>query len=77
MEKEHDEYKYKRRVRVDVSTHAEGIPMSAYVFLAPGQRLLDLMNDLRPFLPLGMEDGGVVIVNKSTIHNIMKADENG
>ena len=42
----------------------------AYVFLAPAQRVTDLLNDGRHFLPFERPDGWVFVVAKRTIRCI-------
>lgn len=45
-----------------------------YVFLAYGQRLSDLLNDDRDFLPLETEDGEVRVVSKRSIMEVEVLD---
>ena len=46
---------------------SEGDHFTGEIYLEPRQRLSDLMNDHRDFLPLQQETGGTVIIAKSAI----------
>lgn len=53
---------------------SDGDHFSGNIFLEPRQRLSDLMNDHRDFLPLQEETGGTVIIAKSAIRWIRDLD---
>ena len=65
MDKRHDEYKYKRRVSVRVGFRG----LKVDVFLAVGQRLVDLMNSPEPYI-VTVRSGRIVITSKASIHQI-------
>jgi hypothetical protein len=44
----------------------------AWVFLRPDERLLDLLNDPRPFIPVRRLDGATMIISKSNIISIIE-----
>lgn len=44
-----------------------GATLECCFFAAEGQRLLDLINDKREFIPYANRDGEVTIIQKSTI----------
>ena len=45
----------------------DGTTLDGCVFAGDGQRLLDLINDKRDFIPYANRDGEVTIIQKSTI----------
>ncbi len=47
-------------------------PFNASVFVKVDERLSDLLNDPRPFLPVRREDGSVLMVAKSSIASIIE-----
>ena len=47
-----------------------GTTLAGFVFAADGQRLLDLMNDHRAYIPCTDADGNFTIMQKSTIVRI-------
>ena len=49
-------------------------PFDATVFLAIGDRLIDLLNDDRAFIPVKRSDGDTIIVAKTQIISIVEAD---
>jgi hypothetical protein len=55
---ESDAHKAKTGVEVELVLH-NGSVLRGVVFMGPAQRLVDLMNDQRPFLPFSDEDGGL------------------
>lgn len=54
-------------VRVALTT---GAPFPAFVYLKANERLSDLLNDERTFVPIRREDGSTLIVAKSAIASI-------
>lgn len=55
--------------KVDV-VMANGDQMVGYLFLRQGQRILDVLNDERAFLPLVLEDESVKFFHKGALHQI-------
>ena len=51
-----------------------GEPFDAVVFLTFGDRLIDMLNDERNFIPVKKTDGSVVIVAKRQVISIVEAD---
>lgn len=49
---------------------ADGTTMNGCFFTAQGQRLTDLLNDQRAYLPFLMEDGEITFLRKTTIDRI-------
>ncbi|MBI1394218.1 MAG: DnaJ domain-containing protein [Alphaproteobacteria bacterium] len=47
-----------------------GDQFSGYVFLKIDERLIDLMNDPRSFIPIKRRDGGTVIIAKSAVESL-------
>ncbi len=47
-------------------------PIKAVVFLSVGDRLIDLLNDMRSFIPVKLMDGSVMILAKSSIISIIE-----
>ncbi len=67
------------QVRQKVKTEVElllsdGTELSGHLFVNPQDRLLETLNDTRTFLPIEGNDGGVTVINKSTIHRIKLMD---
>lgn len=56
----------KQRVRVELRM-VDGTVHIGEMFVTNDQRTLDILNDRRPFLPLELGDGEVVLLSKSTI----------
>ena len=50
-------------------------PLEAYLFLRPGQRASDLLNDRREFLPAAALDGRFVLIAKKSIEEIEPREE--
>ena len=68
------------QVRQKVKTEVElllsdGTELSGHLFVDPQDRLLETLNDTRTFLPIKGNDGGVILINKSTIHRIKLMDQ--
>jgi len=51
-----------------------GDPVNAVVYLAIGQRLTDLLNDERGFIPIRKENGETMIIAKSQIASITEQE---
>ena len=64
----------KNEVAVDIGL-ANGKMIECCFFAAQGQRLLDLMNDDRAYIPYSDTNGKVTIVQKSAIIQITPVDQ--
>ncbi len=65
--------KPKIRIAVELVRH-DGTVASGDLFVCGKQRILDLLNDHRQFLPLECADGETLIVSKSSIATIKPFD---
>lgn len=63
----------KQRVRVELRM-LDGTVHIGEMFVTSDQRTLDILNDRRPFLPLELGDGEVVLLSKSTIAQVRPFD---
>ena len=59
----------KIKAEVEMITH-DGVMLKGKFFTVPSQRVLDVLNDERTFLPFETEDGDIYIVNKTFIARI-------
>jgi len=59
----------KIKAEVEMITH-DGVLLKGKFFTVPSQRVLDVLNDERTFLPFETEDGDIYIVNKTFIARI-------
>ena len=64
----------KHRAEVELTMH-DGVTRSGSIYLCPQQRIVDIMNDERKFLPFEDDAGEVNVVNKSCIANIRIRDQ--
>ncbi len=64
--------KWKIEVRVELE---DGARLLGFLFVKPMQRLSDLLNDTRSFLPLQTADGLIVQLAKSTIAKVVQLDQ--
>jgi len=64
--------RHKNAVRVRLTLTGEA-PIEAAVFLKIEERLIDLLNDQRAFIPVRREDGTTMIVAKSNIVSVIEA----
>lgn len=64
--------RHKHAVRVRM-TMAGSEPFDASVFLKIDERLIDLLNDSRTFIPIRRDDGAMMIVAKSNIISIIES----
>ncbi len=69
-----DQVKPKIKAEVEVALN-DGTVLKGYFFLNPQQRVLDIMNDDRPFLPLEDSEGTVTVINKSVITLVRPVDQ--
>ncbi len=72
---ESDEKIEKWRVEVEVNLD-DGARLLGILFVTPMQRLSDLLNDSREFLPLQTTDGLIVHIRKSTIAKAVQLNQN-
>ncbi|MDH5750538.1 MAG: hypothetical protein OEY85_14610 [Rhodospirillales bacterium] len=64
------------RVKIDVIVSlTDGSELRGSFFTSPQQRLIDLMNDPRSYLPFELEDHSIRIFNKSTIGAITPVEQ--
>jgi len=59
----------RKRVRVTI-LRARGAPFSGFVFVDRGERIVDLMNDDRAFIPVESLTGAISVIQKSDICEI-------
>ena len=64
----------KKEVPVNIVL-TDGITLECCIFAAYGQRLLDIMNDERSYIPYTDESGDITIIQKSTIGRITPVDQ--
>ncbi len=65
----HDEFVSRGKVEVDLAL-MDGTTLRGSLFATQRQRLVDMMNDPRAFIPIELEDGTVKVVNKAAISSI-------
>ena len=65
-----------RRLYVSVKMH-DGDRFRGYVYLAPGERIQDLLNDERKFFPIQMnsELGEMAILSKKFVVSVEEVDD--
>ena len=66
--------KQKLMAEVEV-TMSDGSTMIGNFFLNPQERIVDMLNDDRQFLPFANEDGTVTVIAKAAIHSIRPAQQ--
>ncbi|MGY8995038.1 MAG: hypothetical protein ACKVH7_01195 [Alphaproteobacteria bacterium] len=59
----------KIKAEVEMMTH-DGVMLKGKFFTVPSQRVLDVLNDERAFLPFETEDGDIYIINKQFVARI-------
>ena len=67
-----------RREKTEVAVNivlTDGITLECCFFAAQGQRLVDIMNDDRSYIPYVDAKGEVTIIQKSTICRITPVDQ--
>lgn len=61
----------KPRNKMAVEIELDGLPpQTMFSFVAPGTRIVDMLNDDRAFLPFETGDGSIVILKKSSIRRV-------
>ena len=68
------------QIRQKVGTEVEltlndGTTLRGKLFTSPNERLLDTLNDSRPFLPFEDGDGALSMLNKTMIMHIRPIDQ--
>ena len=66
--------KQKLKTEVEV-TMADGSVLRGNFFLNPQERIVDMLNDDRRFLPFSDESGVVTVVSKAAINSIRPAKQ--
>ncbi len=60
--------KYKMAVQVELDDASDRM---LYLFVAPGTRIVDMLNDDRQFLPFEAVDSSIIIIKKSSIRRVI------
>ena len=53
----------------------DGTVMKGSFFLNPQQRVLDILNDERAFLPFEDSEGTIIVIRKTTIRRIVPVEQ--
>ncbi len=64
----------KEKIAIELQTSL-GSTLEGHVYVEGSERVLDLLNRHERFLPLEMDDGKVVLLNKNAISQIVPSDE--
>lgn len=64
-----EEFVERQKMEVDL-TLIDGTALRGNLFVTQRQRLVDVMNDPRAYIPIELEDGTIKLVNKSNIGTI-------
>lgn len=66
----------KEKLKHQVDIHLrDGTEIQANIFLSRQQRLVDMLNDTRMFMPVENNDGAVIMLNKSSIAHVIPTDQ--
>ncbi len=66
----------RQKVRTEVElTLNDGSTLKGSLFTSPNERLIDTLNDARPFLPFEDSDGSLSVLNKTVIMRIRPIDQ--
>lgn len=57
-------------------TFAEGKKVYGRIFLKPDERVIDVLNDSRQFIPIETDDGKIIAFSKNTIISVDTNEEN-
>lgn len=60
--------KYKMAVQVELDDASDRM---LYLFVAPGTRIVDMLNDDRQFLPFEAADSSIIIIKKTAIRRVI------
>jgi len=64
------------KIKVEIQVHLDdGNQFLGMLFVSQGQRISDLMNDSRQFIPVEMSGGNVVILRKEVISRLVPLDQ--
>ena len=74
MYRSRDVIRPKTKIRVELHIR-DGAALEGYVFVGGHERVLDLLNNKEPFLPLELDDGRHVMINKQLIATIWPHDQ--
>lgn len=64
-----EEFVERQKAEVDL-TLMDGTALRGNLFITQRQRLVDVMNDPRAYIPIELEDGSIKLVNKSNIGTV-------
>lgn len=64
-----DEFVERQKTEVDL-TLIDGTALRGNLFITQRQRLVDVMNDPRAYIPIELEDGSIKLVNKAVIGTV-------
>ncbi len=64
-----EDFVERQKMEVDL-TLMDGTALRGNLFVTQRQRLVDVMNDPRAYIPIELEDGTIKLVNKSNIGTI-------
>ncbi len=70
-----EQVRQKIKAGVEIALN-DGTVLKGYFFLNPQQRILDILDDERAFLPLEDSEGCMTVINKSTIARITPVEQN-
>ncbi len=66
----------KKKVKAEVALALrDGTVLKGSFFLNPQERILDILNDERAFLPFEDSEGTIIVISKSTIARIIPAEQ--
>ena len=66
----------RQKIRTEVElTLNDGTTLKGNLFTSPNERLIDTLNDARPFLPFEDADGMLSVLNKTVIMRIRPTDQ--
>ena len=69
-----EDYRPKKKAGVQLLLH-DGSELSGSLFLLANQRIVDIVNDPRMFVPFMRSDGTVIVLNKSAIMQIVPREQ--
>lgn len=68
-------HRSKKKVRVDLQLH-DGTVLDGFVFCSPGERISDVLNDVREFIPFETHTNDIMMLRKGVIASIVAREEN-
>ena len=69
-------YRTKQKVRVDLQLEDRSV-LDGYVFCSQGERVSDILNDARDFLPFETHTKDIMMLRKGIISSIVAREETG